>query len=78
MQHILRKNAPRARLIREALAMIFIMLAVCAACSRTPRIHLDAREHHIGDVTTPGQYSHVFHFKNVGTGTLVIEKVKPG
>jgi len=55
-----------------------LFLLAAASCTGQPKIQFESLNFDFGDVEIGDDLTHVFIFKNTGTGTLIIENVKSG
>ena len=58
-------------------ALILIVL-FAITCKGQPKMQFDEKHHDFGDQKIEQKLKHTFTFKNIGTSTLIIEKVKAG
>ncbi len=57
---------------------IFLLVLGLLSCNGAPRIEFDYPSYNLGDVKMNSEGTHVFTFKNTGSGTLTIKKIQPG
>ena len=56
----------------------FLLVLFIYSCSGKPTIEFNEVHHNFGDAKQNTELKHVFIFKNIGSSTLVIEKIKAG
>ena len=56
--------------------LIFIFFVF--SCYKKPRIEFNEIIHDFGQVSQKTELKHIFNFKNTGSSTLTIEKIKAG
>lgn len=62
----------------KILILSVFFAAVLCSCDSRPYIVFESTSHDFGKVKAESTVSYTFNFKNAGTGTLVIEKIKAG
>jgi hypothetical protein len=58
--------------------IFLILLLPVISCDAKAAIVFDDTVHDFGKLKTESTAKHTFNFKNTGTGTLVIERIKAG
>ncbi|MBN2403486.1 MAG: DUF1573 domain-containing protein [Spirochaetes bacterium] len=60
------------------LYILFAFMFLIISCLGKPRIEFNELIHDFGDVKQNSELSHIFLFKNTGSSTLSIDKIKAG
>lgn len=63
---------------RPLILIAIIWLMLISTVLAAPKIQVEQKEWHFGDVCRNATIRHAFVIKNVGDSTLTIKKVKPG
>jgi hypothetical protein len=58
--------------------LLLLLLPTVLYCNGKPKIQFDKMEHDFGKQEQNTEIKHVFMFKNLGDGTLLIDKISAG
>ena len=58
--------------------LLLLLLPAALFCSGKPKIEFDTITHDFGKQEQNAEIKHVFTFKNIGDGTLLIDKISAG
>mgnify|MGYP001394980646 CR=1 FL=1 len=58
--------------------LVLLLLPAALYCNGKPKIHFDRLDHDFGIQEQNIEVKHVFTFKNLGDGTLLIDRISAG
>jgi len=64
--------------IKTTILLFILFIFALNSCDGKPVAHFSETTHDFGKVKTGSTVSHTFQFTNIGTSTLIIERVKAG